>query len=119
MSDMGTRFEPFDSCLHDTVSEDDILLTLRDIAELPIGHVPLTLASSFRNLIYIGAFVLCEAIDLPQPIFPPWPEPQEKAGGVVIPCAYIVRHENKELAIDIIKGALMSMTEGEFIRRIM
>lgn len=91
-------------------------MTLRDIAGLPVGHVPRTLASSFRNLIDMGASVLCEANDQPQASFPPWPAPQEIGGGAVIPCTYLVRHDNKQQVIDIVKEALMNMSEGEFIR---
>jgi hypothetical protein len=75
-----------------------------------------TLASSFRKLIEISASVYCEVNDQPQPSFPSWQAPREKGGGVVIPCTYIIRHHIKQQAIDIVKEALMDMSEGEFVR---
>jgi hypothetical protein len=106
----------FTSDLHDVVVDDDRFLLLRDIAGLPVGHVPRTLASAFRTLIDMGANVFCEATDKPQASFPPWPAPQEKGGGAVIPCTYIVRHENKQSIIDIVQEALSKMTEGDAIK---
>jgi len=36
--------------------------------------------------------------------------------GAVIPCTYVVRHESKQLIIDVVKTALIKMPEGDFIR---
>lgn len=89
---------------------------LRDITGLPVGHIPRTLASAFRKLIVMGANVFCEATDKPQPSFPPWPAPQEVGGGAVIPCTYIVRHENMQSIIDIVQKALSKMPERDTIK---
>ena len=106
----------FKSDMHDIVTDEDRYLLLKDVAGLPVGHVPRTLASAFRKLIDLGANVYCEATDQPQQSFPPWPAPEETGGGAVIPCTYLVRHESKQLVIDVVKEALMEMPEGDFIR---
>jgi hypothetical protein len=86
----------FESDLHNTITDEDRYFTLKDIAGLPVGHVPRTLASSFRKLIEMGASVYCEANDHPQPSFPPWPALKENGGGAVILCTYVIRHDNKQ-----------------------
>ena len=109
----------FHSSLHELVTDEGRYLKLKDVAGLPVGHVPRTLASALRNLMDLGATVECEATDDPQPSFPPWPAQQETGGGVVIPCTYVVKHRNRQQSVDIIKEALKAMPEGEVIRLVL
>jgi len=55
------------------ITDEKHHLTLRDIAGLPVGHVPRGLASSFRTLLDWGANIFAEPLEEHVPSFPPWP----------------------------------------------
>ena len=66
-------------------------LTLKDVAGLPVGHVPRGLAGALRQILDIpGCTVYCIATGEPQNSFPPWPALKEEGGGRVVPCDFIV-----------------------------
>ncbi|KAJ8315488.1 hypothetical protein KUTeg_007638 [Tegillarca granosa] len=54
---------------------------LEDVAGLPLGHVPRSLAPQFRIILDKGGKVHAEVTGEPTPSYPPWPAPHEE--GVV------------------------------------
>ena len=77
--------------IHDMYTDIKCFLKVSDIADLPVGHVPLGFSGSFRAFLEKGCAITCEPIGLPCPSFPPWPQVQEKGGGAVIPCDYFIQ----------------------------
>ena len=75
---------------------------LSDVACLAIGHVPLILASCFRDLLDTGADIYATAMGDPVQSFPPWPAPSEKGGGAVIPCSYTFTGKNVPKTLDLL-----------------
>ncbi len=102
----------FDTHLHSVVTDEKRQLTLSDISDLPLGHVPRTLAGVFRCIMDSGGRIFAEPTGEPVPSFPPWPAPHEKGGGVVIPCHYVVHHSNTAYVVSLLCDALKSMPEG-------
>jgi hypothetical protein len=102
----------FNTQLHDMVTDATRELTLRDIAALPLGHVPRGLAGSFRSILDDGGSVFAEPTGEPVPSFPPWPAPMSKGGGVVIPCTYIIQHHDESFILTSLRSALKDMSEG-------
>lgn len=80
----------FPQHLHKLVTDTKRSLYLDDVADLPIGHVPRSLAGFFRNILDSGGSVFAEVIGDPTPSFPPWPRPDEEGGGVVLPADYFI-----------------------------
>ena len=48
----------------------------------------------------------------PVPSFPPWPAPQAKGSGVVIPCSYALKVLDANSTINNISDTLSTMSEG-------
>ena len=86
-------------------------LKLEDVAGLPIGRVPRSLAPYFRDVMDKGGKVLTEVTGPPVPSFPPWPAQHEEGGGVVLPCNYIISTPCRD-DFKIIAEALHGLSEG-------
>ena len=80
----------FKENLHSMVTDAKRALKLGDVADLPIGHVPRSLAGLFRSVLDEGGEIFAEANGAPVPSFPPWPAQNEEGGGVVIPATYFI-----------------------------
>jgi len=106
----------FSSDLFEMVTDGKKELTLKDVAGLPVGHVPLGLSYSFRQVMDTEGDIYAEPIGDPIPSFPPWPAPNEVGGGVVIPCHYHIYHSNINNVMSLLSNALIAMPEGEFMR---
>lgn len=102
----------FDKHLYNLVTDKQRNLMLSDIAGLPIGHVPKILASCFRNVLDSGGKIFATATGEPVPSFPPWPAPNEKGGGVVIPCFYTLIVNNLDETVNMLSDTLSNMSEG-------
>lgn len=98
------------------ITDEKRQLKLEDTAGLPAGHVPRGLSHCFRTIMDQGGHICAVTIGDPVPSFPPWPAQQEVGGGVVIPCHYYIFHTDKALVMKLLKSALTSMPEGEFMR---
>lgn len=110
----------FPQCQHEILTDEKRHLLLKDVADLPVGHVPRELAGCFRAILDMGGgCVFCEPAGDPVPSFPPWPAPHEKGGGIVIPCHYVIypgeNNDIEQCTIKIIQ-ALQNMPAGEFMR---
>lgn len=57
------------------------LLKLEDIAGLPVGHVPRSLAGYFRTILDDKGQVFAQITGEPVPSFAPWPAPTSKCRG--------------------------------------
>lgn len=101
----------FDKSLHDTVTDEQKCLRLSDIAGLPVGHVPRVLASCFYNVLDCGGEVYANVTGDPVQSFPPWPAPNEKGGGAVIPCDFILVVCDKDKVLTMLKETLQKMPE--------
>jgi hypothetical protein len=103
--------------LHDTVTDDKRHLQLRDVASLPIGHVPRGLAGAFRQIMDLRNSKMCQAVGDPVPSFSPWPAPHQNGGGVVIPCKYIINCQNSDnnKIRRILPAAILAMPENEVL----
>ena len=75
--------------IHNMYTDIKCFLKVSDIADLPVGHVPLKFSGSFRAFLEKGCAITCEPIGLPCPSFLPWP--QKEGGGAVIPCHYFIK----------------------------
>lgn len=105
-----------DGNLHNMVTDKERNLILSDIAGLPIGHVPRILASCFYEVLDNGGTVYATATGEPVPSFPPWPAPQEKGGGVVIPCSYTLLVDNLDVTVKMLSETLSKMKEGNVMK---
>ncbi|KAH3866235.1 hypothetical protein DPMN_029294 [Dreissena polymorpha] len=103
--------------IHGIITDDKRHLKLTDVAGLPIGRVPRSLAPYFRKVIDNGGKVLSEVTGAPVPSYPPWPA-QHEEGGVVLPCDYIISTPCKD-DFDVISGALNSFPEGSAMELVM
>ena len=83
--------DSFPENIHHSITDEKHQLKLEDIAGLPIGHVPRTLAGYFRSVSEDGC-VFAEVTGDSIPSFSPWPEKDEEGGGIVLPCNYIITH---------------------------
>lgn len=86
------------------VTDAKRFLKLSDVADLPIGHVPRSLAGLFRSVLDEGGEIYAEATGEPVPSFPPWPAPNQ---GVVIPATYFVYAKQN---INIVTSKLQELT---------
>ena len=91
-------------------------LKLSDIAGLPVGHVPGTLSGCFRRILDSGGHIYAIVTGEPCPSFPPWPAQNEKGGGVVIPCTYVVEVDDVDSTFASLTEALSGMNEGNSMR---
>lgn len=109
------NIDTFDNEFHKLITDQKRFLYLSDIAGLPVGHAPWGLSSAFRKLLENNCDIHAEPTDDPIPSFPPWPPVQEKGGGVVIPCTYIITCQQDEVddANDLIMRTLNEMPERE------
>ena len=91
---------------------------LSDIAGLPIGHVPQGLSSAIRQLLDKDCYIFAIPTGKAIPSFPPWPHIQEKGGGMVIPCQYVVRCEKMAIsaAKAILQNAINEMQEKDVMQ---
>ena len=80
----------FKENVHSMITDAKRLLKLSDVADLPIGHVPRSLAGLFRSVLDGGGEIFAEATGEPIPSFAPWPAYNEEGGGVVIPATYFI-----------------------------
>lgn len=85
----------FKENVHSMITDAKCLLKLSDVADLPIGHVPRSLAGSFRSVLDEGGEIFAEAKGEPIPSFAPWPAHNEEGGGVVIPATYFIHAKKK------------------------
>ena len=108
----------FDDESKSVVVDEKKFLYLSDIAGLPIGHVPFGLSSAIRELIDKGCYVFAIPKGKPIPSFSPWPQLQEKGGGMVIPCNYVIRCNDitKVDSIAILRHAIEQMPEKEAMK---
>lgn len=104
--------ESFTDNTHEMVTDEKRQLKLSDVAGLPIGHVPRSLAPYFRSVMETGGKVFADITGEPVPSFSPWPAQQEEGGGVVIPCNYIISHHDIKTHIKKLKDALNNIPEG-------
>lgn len=102
----------FDPSFHQLVTDPKRQLTLADVADLPIGHVPRGLAGCFREILDLGASIFAEVTGDPIPSFPPWPALQAKGGGIVIPCTYWIQSQDKNKILSLLSKTLNIMPEG-------
>lgn len=111
------KLEHFNKNMHDMVTDNKRFLYLKDIAGLPVGHVPWGLSGAFRRLIDNGCTIFAHPDGEPVPSFPPWPHMKDKGGGVVIPCTYVIqlKHVSNEEALNMLKQAVAGMSECEVI----
>lgn len=72
------------------ITDEKRHLKLEDVAGLPVGRAPRSLAPYFRDVIDKGGKVFCEVTGAPVPSYPPWPAQHEEGGGIVLPCNYII-----------------------------
>jgi hypothetical protein len=106
----------FTLSLHDMYTDEKRQLKLSDIAGLPVGHVPGTLSGCFRRILDSGGHIYAIVTGEPCPSFPPWPAPNEKGGGVVIPCRYVVEVDDVDSTFASLTEALSGMNEGNSMR---
>lgn len=102
----------FPEDIHAMMTDEKRQLRLEDVAGLPIGHVPRSMAGCFRTILDAGGDIVAEATGEPVPSFPPWPEPKHEGGGVVIPANYIITHADINSHIIALKTLLDNMKEG-------
>ena len=102
----------FEKNLHGMITDKDRNLKLSDIAGLAIGRVPLTLASCFYKVLDDGGKVCAMVTGDPVRSFPPWPAPDEKGGGVVLPCDYKLVVHDSDKTVQMLKETLSAMPEG-------
>lgn len=105
--------EKFECSLHSITTDEKRGLFLKDVAGLPLGHVPRGLAGSFRDILDGGGEITAIVTGPPMPSFPPWPNPNDIGGGVVLPCHYTITHSNRVYAFNAIRNALLQMPEAE------
>ena len=118
-----------DACLvwipqKETFTEEQLLLEtdekrylkLDDITGLPIGHVPRGLATAFRDILDIDGKIYAIAKSKAVQSFPPWPPVFENGGGAIIPCDYVVYHNDRVLVMNMITNAVHNMPEKEVMR---
>ncbi|KAH3828423.1 hypothetical protein DPMN_130384 [Dreissena polymorpha] len=93
-------------------------LQLCDAADLPIGHVPRSLAAHFREIMDKGGEVYAIVTGNPVPSYPPWPLHNDPEGGVVLPCDYIISTPYKD-DHTIITDTLNHIPEGSVMELLM
>ncbi|XP_078679500.1 uncharacterized protein LOC144915128 [Branchiostoma floridae x Branchiostoma belcheri] len=73
---------------HDVVTDDKRGTTVKAIAGKTVGRLPCGLASILaRKLNSADVYgMTCVATGLPRQSFAPWPKPERRRGGAVIPC---------------------------------
>lgn len=96
---------------HNIITDEGRCLYLKDIAGLPIGHVPRCIAGVFRAILDDGGTIRAKPTGIPVPSFPPWPALQEKGGGIVIPCNYIINSPNQNSCIELLVNMLSKIPE--------
>ena len=99
----------------ESYTDEKRFLMLKDVAGLPVGHVPRTMAGAFTNIIEAGGSIYAQATGSPIESFPPWPAVHEKGGGIVIPCTYIIDHSDKAFVCKCLEQALLEMPEFDVI----
>ncbi|XP_048757423.2 uncharacterized protein LOC125667806 [Ostrea edulis] len=102
--------------IHNDITDEKRQLKVSDIAGLPIGHVPKCLSAHFRNILDNGGEIFAEVTGQPVVSFPPWPEPNEEGGGVVLPCKYILENVNASTLFDKLKTILSQLKEGDAMK---
>ena len=70
----------FSEDFHSMVTDSKCALRLSDIAYLPIGHVPRSLAGIFHLLLDGDRKIYAEALSKAVPSFRPWPAQIEEGG---------------------------------------
>ena len=107
----------FNESLHDIETDEKRHLYLKDIAGLPVGHVPWGLSAAFSRLLKDGFNIYAQPLEEPLPSFPPWPNVKEKGGGIVIPANYIIQCSDKqtEKVLEIVREAIDKMPEKSAI----
>ena len=103
--------DSFPDNIHHSITDEKRQLKLEDIAGLPIGHVPRTLAGYFRSVLEDGC-VFAEVTGDPIPSFSPWPEKDEEGGGIVLPCNYIITHPDIQSQFNKLSELLSKIPEG-------
>ena len=103
--------DSFPDNIHHSITDVKRQLKLEDIAGLPIGHVPRTLAGYFRSVLKDGC-VFAEITGDPIPSFSPWPEKDEEGGGIVLPCNYIITHPDTRSQFNKLSELLSKIPEG-------
>ncbi|XP_052759924.1 uncharacterized protein LOC128202810 [Mya arenaria] len=105
--------DQFPQNVHEMVTDTKRFIKLSDIADLPIGHVPRSLAGLFRSVLDEGGEIFAEATGEPVPSFPPWPAPNEEGGGVVLPASYFIyAKQNIKMVSSQLKNLLNALKEG-------
>ncbi|KAH3801951.1 hypothetical protein DPMN_155616 [Dreissena polymorpha] len=97
--------------LHHISTDEARFLKLSDIAGLPIGHVPRGLGGCFRKILDDNDNIFAKVTGEPTQSFPPWPAPNEKGGGAVIPCTYIIKTKSVDTTLAFVKSAIQKMEE--------
>lgn len=100
------------------ITDEKRHLKLEDVAGLPVGRAPRSLAPYFRDVIDKGGKVFCEVTGAPVPSYPPWPAQHEEGGGIVLPCNYIISTPCKD-DFKVIADALNAIPEGEAMELVM
>lgn len=103
----------YETNLHDTLTDGSRQLYLKDVAGLPVGHVPRSLAGTFREILDGNGSITAEVTGDPIPSFSPWPAQKEQGGGVVVPCNYTIQHTNRVFVLDLLTETLSKMPEGK------
>ncbi|KAH3748635.1 hypothetical protein DPMN_183082 [Dreissena polymorpha] len=93
-------------------------LQLCDVADLPIGYVPRSLAPNFREIMDKGGKVSAIVTGDPVPSYPPWPLQNEPGGGLVLPCDYVISTPCKD-DHKIITDTLNHIPEGSAMELLM
>ena len=95
------------------VTDEKRCLTVADIADLPVGHVPRGLAGAFRTLLDVDAAIRAVPTGMAVQSFAPWPSPGDIGGGAVVPCYYTIKHIDREFVLHTVKTALDAMPEKD------
>ena len=103
---------------HLMTTDEKRQLKLEDVAGLPIGHAPRSLAPHFRFVLDNGGEVFAEVTKEPIPSFSPWPEPKAEGGGVVLPCDYMILSPCKDV-FKTISDTLNTIPEGSAMDLVM
>ncbi|XP_052224692.1 uncharacterized protein LOC127840327 isoform X2 [Dreissena polymorpha] len=106
----------FDSKLQSLLTDHGRQLMLSDVAGLPIGRVPRVLASCFYSILDTGGEICTICNGDPSPSFPPWPSTQEKGGGVVIPCNYILTVTDTDKTVQMLTDTLSLIPGGNAMK---
>ena len=110
--------DSFPKNIYHSITDEKRQLKLEDIAGLPIGHVPRTLAGYFRSVLEDGC-VFAEVTGDPIPSFSPWPEKDEEGGGIVLPCNYIITHPDIQSQFNKLSELLSKIPEGSATELVM